>query len=270
MGYFCYHRRMSYSLFEKYQHLDQRQIFEEFCKLCAEGNLEEVRFLSTCPDLKHRPNANWSQPISFSRTGRTEKRPLTEAASQGQINVIDYLLTSPALSDEQKPTSSTVFLHAFEGACAHGQLEVIKYFLDNQRLTITGIASLFLAHCVSLAALVQQWPVCDYLSQDPDFHLPNRECYEVLFRLTNTSRKTDEAIVGALAYWVKRFDLSSTDPDYQAFYQQTKVRPEIEVELDNIMVAHSITQEKNKLHSQITMPQQGGLVNKAQATVHKI
>jgi ankyrin repeat protein len=105
---------------------EQERLYEELMLACRTGDLDEVKYLLTSPELDEHATINIYNYKDISS-------PLTEACWNGHLEVVKYLLTSPEL--KEKADIHFKDDQALNFACYQGHLDVVKYLLTSSDLT---------------------------------------------------------------------------------------------------------------------------------------
>jgi ankyrin repeat protein len=103
-------------LYEKYKDSPQEALDTMFLGACYHGNLEQVKFFLTYPNLKKHVNIHADDDLAF-----------YHACSEGRLEVVKYLLSSKELKENVNIHTENDI--GFRAACACQQLEVVKYFI---------------------------------------------------------------------------------------------------------------------------------------------
>lgn len=123
---------------------------QEFIQACLTGELSTVKsYLKNCPE-----NIDWQQG-----------KGLINAAQNGHLKVVKYLLTSPDLTTHSKIQSQK---HgAFRLSARFGHLETVEYLLTSPELTKNSTVRADNDYALRLSAQHQQWHVVKYLLTSP-------------------------------------------------------------------------------------------------------
>lgn len=111
------------SLYAKFKNSNENELNVALMTSCRCGNLEEVKYILTSPELEIHAN-----PQSFNHAG------FNLACSQGYLEVVQYMLTSPDLKvhanihANEQDYIHTPFVHAMNAA-NRNQLDIIHYFV---------------------------------------------------------------------------------------------------------------------------------------------
>lgn len=104
-------------LFEKYGELSLQELSQELYESASQGNLEELKYILTSPELKLHPAIHFA-----------EDSALVVASSNGHIPILEYILNIPYYR-EQALTN-----HSLLKAFLHNQLETAKFLLDSDTI----------------------------------------------------------------------------------------------------------------------------------------
>jgi ankyrin repeat protein len=104
---------------------EEEELHEKLISACKKGNLDQVKYLLTSPELDTHASINYSN---------NNNTVLTEACWYGHLEIVDYLLTSPDLIEKAdihfNDDQSLIF------ACYEGKLDVVKYLLTSTKLMV--------------------------------------------------------------------------------------------------------------------------------------
>lgn len=103
---------------------EKERLHDELMAACRYGDLSQVKYLLTSPELDEHASINVSE--------KERNSPLTEACWYGQLEVVKYLLTSPEL--KEKADIHFREDQALNFACYQGHLDVVKYLLTSIEL----------------------------------------------------------------------------------------------------------------------------------------
>jgi hypothetical protein len=104
-------------LFEKYGDSSLQELCGLLYTSASEGNLEEVKYLLTSPDLKYRP------PIHFANDSA-----LVVSSSNGHIPIVKYLLNFSSYGEQ------VITNYALTKACLNNQIETVQFLLDSDTI----------------------------------------------------------------------------------------------------------------------------------------
>jgi ankyrin repeat protein len=112
------------SFYSKYKSSTQKQLNSAFCQACSNGNLDEVKYLLTSPELKEHAEIHYY-----------EDDALAEACWNGHLEIVKYLLTSPDLKEHSNLNDhENNNCDGLLNACGAGHLEIVKYLLTSSDL----------------------------------------------------------------------------------------------------------------------------------------
>lgn len=108
------------SLYAKFKNLNESELNVALMTSCRCGNLEEVKYILTSPELEFHAN-----PQSFSHTA------FNLACSQGYLEVVQYMLTSPELKVHANiHANKHDYIHTpFVNAACKNQSHILYYFI---------------------------------------------------------------------------------------------------------------------------------------------
>jgi hypothetical protein len=101
---------------ELYKNADYLQLYKSLSLASGNGNLEEVKFLISCPELE-----------KHTEPGNGNDYALIFAGYRGHINVVEYLLNLPAYGRED--IQCTLF-----NACEVGQIELVNFLITSDTI----------------------------------------------------------------------------------------------------------------------------------------
>jgi hypothetical protein len=104
-------------LFEKYKDESLQELCAHLYSSSLEGNLEEVEYLLTSPDLKYHPAIHFANDSA-----------LVVSSSNGHIPVVEYLLNFSTYG--QQVLSDCALIKA----CTNNELETAKFLLDSETI----------------------------------------------------------------------------------------------------------------------------------------
>ncbi len=118
------------TLYSKFKDLEQEKINEAFVESCINGNLEEVKYLLTSPELKFKADLN-----------DPENEALDFACVNNHIEIIKYLLNSPELKFHANKNSID---GAFKSACYYGNSQIVEYLIYDANIPYSDNIKSFL------------------------------------------------------------------------------------------------------------------------------
>jgi len=107
--------------------LTQQAYTRQVHNIKAKTTIDKDDWLSLCCALKDKaPLGSIKLLVGALRSvGHTESFPLNTACEFSSVKVVRYLIEADSLSEER-----LVSMHLVHSACREGNLEVIRYFLD--------------------------------------------------------------------------------------------------------------------------------------------
>jgi len=111
-------------LYNKYKKMVSKELNNALESCCISGDLNEVKYLLTSPDLKSRANP----------TVHTNS-PLFLACREGHLHIVKYLLSSPELKKHADIYSDSN--RCFKTICAFGRLDIAEYLIFDYQIEKT-------------------------------------------------------------------------------------------------------------------------------------
>jgi ankyrin repeat protein len=146
------------SFYSKYKYSSPEKLSSAFCSACEKGNLDEVRYLLTSPELKEHADIH-----------HYEDAGLSDACWHGHFDIVKYLLTSPDLKEhanlnDHKEKSCGALLNA----CGAGHFEIVKYLLTSSDLKEHALINWVFMPPLSAACEKGHFEIVKYLLTSPD------------------------------------------------------------------------------------------------------
>lgn len=111
-----------------YSSLNKEELTQEFITTCTTGNLYNIQYLLTNPDLEQHADIHGQDDLGF-----------RNACLFGHLNIVRYLLTSPELTQNGIPFAN---IHASNDLgllwASTGHLDVVQYLLTSPEITQVG------------------------------------------------------------------------------------------------------------------------------------
>jgi hypothetical protein len=101
---------------ELYKNADYSQLSKALSLACGSGNLEEVKFLISCPELKKHVEPDNGNDFA-----------LILACNGGHINVVEYLLNLPAYGREN-------IQYSLFNACEARQIKLVNFLITSDTI----------------------------------------------------------------------------------------------------------------------------------------
>jgi hypothetical protein len=134
--------------FIKYRKKSKSSMNYELLSACRKGELEEVKYILTNPELKVHADINFEDKV-------TMENALSEACESGNLDIVDYLLFSKELKENiniEKSIDS-----AFYEAFRNGHVHILKYLIFQAKIKKTEYIKKIIAN-----------PTPKYMSDDMD------------------------------------------------------------------------------------------------------
>lgn len=112
---------MSKEFYERYKDSSQTVLNLKFTSLCLNGNLKEIAYILSSPELKVHADIHARDDIGFIYACQTQNFPL-----------IKYLLSSPDLKEHANINAKDDLALAY--VCSSGNLDIVKYLLTSTDL----------------------------------------------------------------------------------------------------------------------------------------
>jgi hypothetical protein len=148
-----------------YLNSEEDELHYKLMSACKKGDLTQVKYLLTSPELETHASINYSNDNNTALTEACwyghleiidylltstelkekadihfrENQPLIFACYQGQLDVVEYLLTSPKLKEHADINARNTYDCPLKNACDGEKLEVIEYLLKSEALNSDSI-----------------------------------------------------------------------------------------------------------------------------------
>lgn len=205
---------------------------EHFIRACNDGDLDQVRYWLTSPDLSIQADIHSGSDLGFKI-----------ACKHGHISVVQYLLTSPELTEHVDIHTEQDY--GFRWACIQGHLDIVRYFLTSTELTDYAdihveVDDGFVAACINgHLPLVQFLLSAPELAEHADIHVDNDDGFRwagaerhidiMAYLLTRTGDQyidfqhteynLEWAISGEYTILVQKMSLSLLAHDYMQYLE---------------------------------------------------
>lgn len=107
--------------YEEYGHLSKEELSDQLLGFCDIGQLKEVKYVLTSPELKEHADINY-----------LDDAPLKWACYKNRLEVVKYLLTSNELKKHANISAEND--EPFSLALQRGNINIIEYFIFDQNI----------------------------------------------------------------------------------------------------------------------------------------